>query len=124
MTTVALRSGLARLATTFSIATLVFASPVYLRLVENPGAALLVRLALFVQILPALVLALIDLTLARLAAAAVWRTWRKVLYLLALMSIWRQAQLSFRPKTNELPVGETVLLAAGVVVLFAVVALA
>ena len=53
---------------TFSVATLAIASPVYLRLVENPGAAQLVRLVLVVQLAPALALWLVDLVLARRGA--------------------------------------------------------
>ena len=124
MTARSIRSGLGRLATMFSVATLAIASPVYLRLLESPGLAPLLRLALLVQILPAIALWLVDLALLRLAPVAVWRAWRGVLYLIVVMSFGRQAQVSLKLQGEVGGVAEPVVMAFALLAGVTVVVLA
>ena len=85
--------GVARVTLMFSVVTLTLASPVYLRVWESPGLGGLFRLVLLLQVLPAVGLVLIDVWLARRAPGT---RWRSALCIVCLLSVARQAQVSFR----------------------------
>jgi sulfatase-like protein len=87
-------TALARVAFLFSVATLAFASPVYLRLADTPGVSSFLWLAVQVQVLTTAALAAADLWLER-ASPRAWRGWRVVLCVVCLVAVLRQVQISF-----------------------------
>lgn len=94
---------LERVSVMFTVATLAFASPVYLHLLELPSPSAVFRLALSVQIAPTVLLTLADLGLAGLERSTVWcGRWRAALYFLALLASARQVQIWLDPDADRL----------------------
>jgi hypothetical protein len=91
---------IARLALTFSVATLAIASPVYFRLWESPGLSGLLRLFVVLQVLPATAMTLADLWLER-RTPRLWRAWRVALVAVCLLGLARQLQISLGLPTSS-----------------------
>jgi hypothetical protein len=98
----------------FSVATLTLASPVYLRMAENPGFPSLLWLAVQLQVLPTAVLLVADVWFER-ASFRAWRRWRAVMVAACVVAVARQLQVSFNVPS---PSGAwaNVLVAVGVLV--------
>jgi hypothetical protein len=83
-----------RLFAMFTVATVSFASPVYLRFIEFPGLPEGLRLIVYLQAIPTVMLMLLDHGMAR--AGRKWQTvWRIALASVAFVSLVRQAQMVF-----------------------------
>ncbi len=104
----------------FSAATLTLATPVYVRMAESPGLVATLRLIVLLQILPTVVLFIVDLWLERRSPRA-WRAWSTAVSAACLLTVARQAQISFRmpvPGTS----GAMLLVTAAIVGLVGVLA--